>query len=439
MTSTWGRAALAAVVLAAGCGKKTPELKFETATVDRGRIVSRVTATGTLSALVTVQVGSQVSGRIAELHVDFNAPVKKGQVIAKIDPQLFEAALEQARANSAAAQGELTRATVQAADAQRQYERTKELAEQKLVAQAELETALANANVTRAGVSVAEGRLAQAKASLSQAKVNLELTNILSPINGTVISRSVDVGQTVAASLQAPTLFVIAEDLAKMQVDTSVAEADVGKLQPGMPTSFLVDAFPSERFRGTVRQIRNAPQTVQNVVTYDAVIDVANPELKLRPGMTANVTFVAAEHDGVIRVPNAAIRFRPPQELHAKLRGGEGGSERGGERGRDGGSGGWSRRERGGEGNPTAAGTGGGGFPRGPDGADRRTVWVMRGGEPTPVSIRVGLSDGSFTELVEGDLKEGDTVITDATGGAQPPQPQGGPGGGGRGGFGRVL
>jgi len=426
---------LLAALAAAGCGSKTTELKFETAGVDRGRLVSRVTATGTLSALVTVQVGSQVSGRVAQLFADFNSPVKKGQVIAKIDPQLFEAALEQARANMVAAQGELTRATVQAADAQRQSERTKELAEQKLVAQAELETALANANAARAGVSVAEGRLAQARAALNQAKVNLDYTSILSPINGTVISRSVDVGQTVAASLAAPTLFVIAEDLAKMQVDTSVAEADVGKLQPGMPASFLVDAFPSERFTGTVRQIRNAPQTVQNVVTYDAVIDVANPDQKLRPGMTANVTFISAEKADVLRVPNAAIRFRPPPELASRLRaarggGGPDGSGDGGTRWRR--DGGMRMRGEGG------TGVGGAGGLR-PEGADRRTVWVMRGGEPTPTSIRIGLSDGSFTEMVEGDLREGDALVTDATGGVQSQQapPPGGPGGGR--GMGRVF
>jgi HlyD family secretion protein len=462
MTNTWRRAALAAVLLAAGCGQKTQELKFETAQVDRGRIVARVTATGTLSALVTVQVGSQVSGRVAQLFADYNSTVTKGQVIAKIDPQLFDAALEQAKANAVASQGELTKATVQAEDAQRQYERTKALAEQKLVAQAELETALANANAARAGVSVSQGHLEQAKAALSQAKVNLELTSIVSPINGTVISRSVDVGQTVAASLQAPTLFVIAEDLAKMQVDTSVAEADVGKLQPGMSATFLVDAFPTERFTGTVRQIRNSPQTVQNVVTYDAVIDVDNPELKLRPGMTANVTFVSAEHDDVVRVPNAAVRFRPPQELYAKLRGDKGGGDKGssGRWRRDGGSGGpsgaWTRREGaapGGEkggpaampavastGGPMASGPGGPG-QRTPDSADRRTIWAMRSGEPSPVSIRIGLTDGSFTEVMEGDLHEGDTVITDASGGAQPPPgQQGGPPGGNRGGgLGRVF
>ncbi|HVE83056.1 MAG TPA: efflux RND transporter periplasmic adaptor subunit [Myxococcales bacterium] len=445
-------APLVVALLAAGCGQKTAELKFETATVDRGRIVSRVTATGTLSALVTVQVGSQVSGRVAELFVDFNSQVTKGQVIARIDPQLFEAALEQAKANAVAAQGELAKAQVQAADAQRQAERTRSLAEQKLVAQAEQETAMANANAARAGVDVASGHLAQSRAALNQAKVNLDYTSIHSPINGVVISRSVDVGQTVAASLQAPTLFVIAEDLAKMQVDTSVAEADVGKLQPGMSATFVVDAFPSERFTGTVRQIRNAPQTVQNVVTYDAVIDVANPDLKLRPGMTANVTFVSAEHDDVLRVPNAAIRFRPPPELYARSQGGgegAGGVRRGGRDGGSGEVGAWRRRAEGG-GSAGTGGAGGGSAPGGMAGAaggpgrpaeppDRRRVWVMRGGVPAPVSIRVGLSDGSFTEMVEGDLREGDTVVTDATGGTQPQQPSGGPPGGGGRGMGRVF
>lgn len=438
----WSGAAASALALALtgaltlACGQKGAELKFETASVNRGRIISRVTATGTLSALVTVQVGSQVSGRIADLYVDFNAEVKKGQVIAKIDPQLFEAALEQAKANATAAQGELTRAKVQAADAERQAERTRQLAAEKLVAQAELDTALANANAARAGVEVAEGRLSQARASLNQAKVNLEFTNILSPINGTVISRSVDKGQTVAASLQAPTLFVIAEDLSKMQVDTSVAEADVGKLQPGMQASFLVDAFPNERFTGTVRQIRNSPQTVQNVVTYDAVIDVANPELKLRPGMTANVTFITAELDDVLRVPNAALRFRAPAELVAKARESSQG-------GRDGGSSGsWTRREVGGSGGaPAMGGSGSAGGAR-PESPDRRMVWAMRGEPPAPapVRIRVGLTDGSFTEVKEGELRPGDVVITDASGGAEQLQrPPGGPGGPGGRGMGRVF
>ncbi len=298
--------------------------RYETARVDRGRIVAQVTATGTLSALVTVQVGSQVSGRIQQLFVDFNSPVKKGQLIAKIDPQLFQATLEQARANHIAARADLARAKVQAADAARQLARTRSLAERKLVAQADLDTAQATAEGAQAGVDAAAGKVEQARASLQQAQVNLAYTNIISPINGTVISRSVDVGQTVAASLQAPTLFVIAEDLAKMQVDTSVAEADIGKLRAGMDASFTVDAFPGRRFRGTVRQIRNAPQNVQNVVTYDAVVDVGNPDLELRPGMTANVSFVFADRADVLRVPNGALRFRPSAELQAGRRGGAG-------------------------------------------------------------------------------------------------------------------
>ncbi|HKP57073.1 MAG TPA: efflux RND transporter periplasmic adaptor subunit, partial [Polyangiales bacterium] len=289
--------------------------RFETTQLSRGPIVAKVTASGTLSALVTVQVGSQVSGRIKKLHATFNSEVKKGQVIAELDPQLFKAALEQSRANHSAAKGDLLKAKVQAADAERQLTRTRELAQRNLVAQAELDTAQANADVANAQVAASSGRLEQARAALNQAEVNLTYTTISSPIDGVVISRNVDEGQTVAATMQAPILFVIAEDLRKMQVDTSVAEADVGKLKPEMAASFTVDAYPSERFEGKVRQIRNSPQTVQNVVTYDAVVDVQNPELKLRPGMTANVTFVFADAADALRVPNAALRFRPSAEL----------------------------------------------------------------------------------------------------------------------------
>lgn len=430
----WVGAAVLAVVALVGLrlrgGGNSSELRFETAAVDRGRVVAKVTATGTLSATVTVQVGSQVSGRIQQILVDFNSPVKKGQLIAKIDPQLFEAALEESRANTGAARGELTSAQVQAEEAARQLERTKTLAERKLIAQAELDTATARAASARAQVEVAQGRAQQARAALHQAEVNLQFTNILSPIDGVVISRSVDVGQTVAASLQAPTLFILAEDLSKMQVDTSVAEADVGKLEAGMAASFVVDAYPTERFEGSVRQIRNSPQTVQNVVTYDAVIDVANPGLKLKPGMTANVTFVAAEREDALRVPNAALRFRPTPELLAKVRAGQGG-RRGGA---DGGTGGPRMGRAGGGGGPPAMDRSGGSGP-----PDRRTVWVLRNGEPASVQIRIGVSDGSATEVVEGELREGDAVITEVVGGepAAPTRPPGG-GGGGRG-FGRVF
>jgi HlyD family secretion protein len=344
---------------------------LEIAPVDRGSIVARVTATGTLSALVTVQVGSQVSGRIAALHADFNSTVRRGQLLARIDPQLFEAAVEQARASWVAARGNLAKSRAQAADAARQSARAGQLAERQLVAQADAETAQAAAAAADAQVEASEGTVAQARAALRQAEVSLAYTRIVSPTSGLVISRSVDVGQTVAASLQAPTLFTIAEDLAKMQVDTSVGEADVGRLRAGMPAAFTVDAYPGEVFRGTVRQIRNAPTTVQNVVTYDAVVDVANPELKLKPGMTANVTFVHAQRDGVLRVPNAALRFKPP------------------------------------EGTPAFASPG-----AAPPGT--RLVWAVRAGRPAAVHLRLGLSDGSLTEVADGDLRAGDEVVTDA-------------------------
>jgi HlyD family secretion protein len=393
-------AALAAWKL--GSGGSKPQVKMETAKLERGRILAKVTASGTLSALVTVQVGSQVSGRIAELHADFNTKVTKGQLIARIDPQLFQATVEQARANLFASQGNLARAKAQAADAGRQAARAKALLEKKLVAQADYDTAQSNADATAAAVQAAEGSVAQTRAALHQAEVNLAYTRILSPTDGVVISRNVDVGQTVAASLQAPTLFVIAEDLAKMQVNTSVAEADVGRLRDGMPASFTVDAYPSEVFRGKVRQIRNSPTTVQNVVTYDAVIDVDNPELKLKPGMTANVTFVYAEKADVLRVPNAALRFRPPPGMVQAPAAGQ--------------------RPEGARGPGAPAASGGAGAPGaapragGVEAPDRRTVWRMQEEKPAPVRVRTGISDGSFTEIVEGELEEGDVVVTDAQG-----------------------
>jgi len=404
-------------------GAKAPTLKYDTAKVERGRLVARVTATGTSSALVTVLVGAQVSGRIAQLFADFNSPVKKGQTIARIDTALFNAAVEQGRANKLAAEGNLAKSRAQAVDARRQADRAVELRKQNLIAQADADTAAANAAAADAQVTASLGAVEQARASLHQAEINLAYTTIVSPIDGTVISRSVDVGQTVAAALQAPTLFTIAQDLTLMQVDTNVAESDVGKLTPGAPASFTVDAYPNERFNGTIRQIRNAPQTVQNVVTYDAVIDVKNPDLKLKPGMTANVTFVYAEKEGVLKVPNSAMRFRPPADLLAATA-------------RDGGV--PADGSRGGAGSGAGGrGPGGrGGAQRGP--TDRRTVWVLRNAgtpqaAPEPVQIRVGFTDGSFSEVLEGEVREGDLLVTDVTGGSTAPgaTPTGGPPGGG--------
>jgi len=380
--------------------------RYDTVAVDRGPIVAKVTATGTLSALVTVQVGTQVSGRIKQIFVDFNSPVKKGQVIAKIEPSLFAAALESARANYLAAQGTVTKLEAQAENAKLQYERSEQLFERKAIAQADLDTARATMRAANGDVTASRGNMEQAKASLHQAQVNLDYTTIISPTTGVVISRSVDVGQTVAASLSAPTLFLIAEDLTKMQVDTSVAEADIGKLKAEMEATFTVDAYPSRTFKGKIRQIRNAPQTQQNVVTYDAVIDVGNPGLELRPGMTANVTFIYDHRDSALRVANAALRFQPPPELARAAWGGGGGGasgQKGGGRGPGSGEGGGRRMGGGRQG-----GGAGGETP------DRRTLWVLRGPTPTPVRVRAGVSDGTNTEIETSDLHEGDRVVTDA-------------------------
>jgi RND family efflux transporter, MFP subunit len=381
-----------------------PKVQWETTAVDRGRITARVTATGTLSALVTVQVGSQVSGSILKLYADFNSTVKKGQVIAKIDPRLFQASLENARANYAQAKAALHKDELQATFAGRQFQRQGNLAKEKLIAPSDFDTAESTAGTTLAQVEADRANVKQAMAVLHLAEVNLALTSIVSPTDGTVISRNVDVGQTVAASLQAPVLFVIAEDLRKMQVDTSVAEADVGKLRAGMQATFSVDAFPGEPFKGTVRQIRNAATTVQNVVTYDAVIDVDNSDLRLRPGMTANVTFVFANKDDVLRVPNAALRFRPSADLVAALK-----LEipRGRRSSGDGVSGG---RPSGSVGPAKTTGS-----ADGDEAPERRTVWVLRNDRPSPVRIKTGTTDGSKTEVVEGELQVGDLVISDAT------------------------
>ena len=287
-------------------------MQYKTAAVEKRRIVGKVTASGTLSALVTVQVGTQVSGRVAKLYADFNSNVKQGQLVAKIDPQLFEASVQQNQAAYQQALAGVATADANALVADKILARTKALKDQNLAAQSDLDTAEANVATTHAAIDAAKANLAQADAQLHQAQVNLSYTSIVSPIDGVVISRSVDVGQTVAASLSAPVLFTIAQDLTKMQVDTSVSEGDVGRLAVGMRTYFTVDSFPGQRFVGKIRQIRNAATTVQNVVTYDAVIDVDNPDLRLRPGMTANVTVVYAERKDVLAVANAALRFRGP-------------------------------------------------------------------------------------------------------------------------------
>ena len=405
-------------------------VEYETAVAERGSLSSQVTASGTLSPLVTVQVGSQVSGRILELKADFNSRVEKGQVIARIDPQLFQTEVAKARANHNSARAQVTRAEAEAAQANRNHDRTSSLAEQQLVAKADVDSSLAALQTAQASVAAARAMLSQAKAAVEQADTNLALTTIVSPISGIVISRNVDVGQTVAASLQAPTLFTIAEDLAKMEVHTSVAESDVGRLSAGMSVEFTVDAHPSERFRGQVKEVRYSPQTVQNVVTYDAVVSVDNGELKLRPGMTADVTFLIEKRDAVVLVPNAALRFRPPAKVLDAI-GWKPPDERGPERGR-GGAGPGEARARG-----VAAGSevaGGKREKEGRERAGRRLVWKLgKDGLPAPAMIEIGISDGKVTEVVSG-VAEGETVLVGVVGAEQSSAQ---PGGGGPGGSSR--
>ena len=390
--------------------RQVVKVDYKTDVIKHKRIVGRVTASGTLSAKVTVQVGAQVSGRIMKLNVDFNSTVKKGDLIAQIDPQLYLAAVAQAQANFVSARANVAKSEAQQRDAELVLQRTRALAEQTLATAADLQTAETTAAVARATTEVSRASLLQASASLNQAKVNLSYTNIYSPIDGTVISRAVDVGQTVQASMQAPVLFTIAEDLHSMQVYTNISESDVGRLETGMPTSFTVDAFPGQKFKGKVGQIRNAAQTVQNVVTYNAVIDAENPNLKLRPGMTATVNITYAERDNVLVVSNGALRFHPPTELVST----------------DGHPGPFpsapaaasSERNSGSSGQrPAGAGKSGAGRSGSGDssGSSSRTLWLLKAGKPATASIQTGLSDGTVTEIVSGDAHEGDFAITDAS------------------------
>jgi HlyD family secretion protein len=350
---------------------------YQIAIVTRGPITQAVTATGTLNPVVNVQVGSQVSGNIAKLFADFNSQVKAGQVVAQIDPALFQATVTQAEGDLANAQAALELAKVNAT-------RTQELFARKTSSQADLDQAMANLHQAEANVKIKQG-------ALDKAKADLDHCTITSPIDGIVISRNVDVGQTVAASLQAPVIFQIANDLTKMQIDSNVAEADVGVLEVGQDVDFTVDAFPMRTFHGKVVQVRNAPITVQNVVTYDTVIGVSNPDLKLKPGMTANVSIIVAHKDNVLQLKNAALRYRPAEAAPAEMR---------------------SR-------SPAPAGARGGALSAvasaKADARERRsserTVYVLSGGRPEAVQIKTGISDGVVTEVLEG-LKEGDRVIT---------------------------
>ena len=393
--------------------------EYQTTVAEKGDVVARVSTSGSLQAVVTVDVGSQVSGRIQELYADFNSPVKKGERIAKIDPSLFEAQVVSAEANVAAARANVTRLVVTAEDAERQAKRAEVVYAQRLISENERDNAVATARAARASVEQAQSQLAQSRAALETARTNLRYTDILSPTDGVVISRAVNRGQTVAASLSAPVIFTIAQDLRKMEVHTNVAESDIGRLKPDMRVTFTVDAYPGDPFRGRIRDIRNAPQVVQNVVTYDAVIDVDNPDLKLKPGMTATVSVVTERRNDVLAVPNAALRFRPegapPPGAGAGAGAAPGQSARPGEGGAADGQGN-RRRERD---RPREGDGDGDGEGRSPPRVVKRTVYVLVEDEPAPREVITGLSDGRLTEITGGELKEGEQVIVGVVGQGQ--------------------
>ncbi len=402
-------------------GKDKGGDKYRTEAVSTGNITATINATGTLSAVTTVQVGSQVSGIIARLYADFNSQVKQGQLLAELDPTPFQQTVEQRKAD-------VTKAQVEVANTKVTYDRQKRLADAGLIALSDLDAAKAAYDGARAG-------LAQSQAALKQAQTNLGYTKIFSPIDGQVVARQYDIGQTVAASFSAPTLFTIAKDLTKMQVQADVDQSDIGQIKVGEPAHFTVDAYPDQTFRGQISQVRLNATVSQNVITYPVIIEVPNPDLKLRPSMTANVTIDVAHARDVLRVPNAALRFRP--ETTAS----EGGQQAGG--GRSGGSragseqaagqqppGGGSFRQRaaGGEGQPGGPGGPGGsgngersGNWRGRRQQQGQTVYVLnpaaedKKSELRPVQIRTGITDGRYTQVlgvISGTLNPGDLVVT---------------------------
>jgi HlyD family secretion protein len=373
--------ALLAVCVAAGLWffirRDANATQYQTAVVARGELTQIVTATGQLNPVTNVQVGCQISGTIQKLYADFNSPVTNGQVVAQLDSATYRANLQLAEGDLAIAKAGLELARVNAA-------RSKELFDGKLIPQSDYDQATANLHQAEALVMVKE-------AAAEKTRVDLARCTIYSPVDGIVISRSVDVGQTVAASLNAPVLFQIANDLTKMQIDANVAEADVGTVDVDQDVEFTVDAFPTRTFHGQVIQVRNSPVTVQNVVTYDTVIAVNNHDLKLKPGMTANVSIIVAQRDDALKIPNAALRFRPPDATNATPARASSG---GGNRPQGGGAGGWAgkKRER-----------------------SARNVYILgANGKPQAVQVKTGITDGLATEVTEG-LNEGDKVITSST------------------------
>lgn len=356
---------------------KTESTGWKTTKAERGDVIVTVTATGTLSAVTTVQVGTQVSGIISRIFTDFNSVVRQGQVIATIDTTYLAAAVEDAEAT-------LERNQIQVNQTKRDLDRMKILFDEKVVAQADYDAALS-------AWETAVSNSRSARANLNRARINLKYATITAPISGVIVSRNVDVGQTVAASFNTPTLFTIANDLTKMQVQASIDEADIGKIEVGQEVTFTVDAFENQTFSGSVRQVRLQPTVLNNVVNYTVIIDVPNPDLKLLPGMTANITVRISEAIGVLRVPSVALRFTPPEEVLAQLPDSL---------------------------KPKKRGTGNAMPPSGmrpgtknTDRNHRGMIWILESGNIKPVRVETGLTDGSYTQI-EGSITEGTEVIT---------------------------
>ena len=367
---------------------------YRTAKVEKGEIVDAIASTGNINAVTTVSVGSQVSGTIQQIFVDFNAHVRKGQVIALIDPRLLEAALVQARGSVGNAKANLERAQVGVIDTERTNRRNRELIKDGFVAQADVDSSQTAWEQALAQKRSAEAALQQAMGALKVAETNLEYATIRSPVDGIVISRNVDVGQTVAASFQTPTLFSIAQDLTKMQVDTNVDESDIGRAALGQTVTFTVDAYPEKTFTGEVAQVRNSPIVTQNVVTYNVVVRVDNRELLLKPGMTANVSIEVKKYKDILKIPNAALRYRPTAKgTEADAAG---------------------KRKENGKG-------------KGKEAGGQRVYVLGKDGIAAPVRVKTGVSNGTFTVLEEGDVKEGDALVIAETqgkkagGSASPP------------------
>jgi HlyD family secretion protein len=375
LASLFALVTIAVAALSARRAGDAPEVTA--AAVTRGSIVSSVSATGTLDATTSVQVGSQVSGTIEQLLVDYNSIVKKGQVLARLDQSLFLSAIEQARANVVKAQADVDRLRVTEADAALKLDRARLLAAKQLIPETDLQNAEVTLQLAQAQVRSSDAQVTLARASLQQAQVNFNKTVITAPIDGIVISRSVDVGQTVAASLSAPTIFVIAADLSHMQLSASIDESDLGRIKEGQAVTFTVDAYPSDTFHGEVRQVRLSPVVASNVVTYTAVIDAPNPDLKLKPGMTATVNVEIVRRDNVLRAPVSALRFKPSADVLKAI-----------------------------------------GAAAPPVAKDRRgtlTEWQYPGTTATPVPVKLGASDGAWTELVDAPFSEGTRLVTRVT------------------------